>query len=189
MVSVELTSQANRDKKQTASWFVRPAACTEDDQRYLTAMCYLSIFPMRLYPFPVADEKIILRLPQISPWRNGWGRPGDIALLAINTSTKRPVGAIWSRLFSSSSDFVPGFCNGNVPILSLAVEPAARHQGIGGALLQALKYVAHQQGYTELSLCVSAKNSARLLYEQHGFQAQNGQIYPGLIIMSVDLRT
>ncbi|GER90733.1 hypothetical protein KDW_48950 [Dictyobacter vulcani] len=130
---------------------------------------------------------MIQRLPQIAPWRNEWGRPGDMAFIAIDTITKKRLGAIWCRLFPEASDFVPGFCSSNIPNLGIAVDTYARHRGIGGSLLRSLKQAAYQQGYTALSLGVTAKNPARFLYERHGFKTQNVPAYPDPITMLVDL--
>lgn len=187
MVATNLTFQNSRNVMKLASWNMRLATDSEEDRHFLTSMCYVSVFPMRHYPFSLWDEKVILRLPQIHPWRSEWGRLGDIALLAIDTNNGKPVGAIWCRLFPCTYDFVPGFLDKNVPILSLAIEPEARQRGIGRSLLEALKHLAYQQGYTALSLGVSAKNHAHLLYERVGFQDLDAQTEHGIITMSVDL--
>ena len=141
------THQNNWYDTHTTTWVIRPATSSAEDQQYLTAMCYVSIFPMRHPPITSGEESILQRLPQIAPWRRAWGRTGDIALLAIDTITNKRVGAIWCRLFPSAPDFVPGFYHPSVPLVSLAVSPHARHQGIGGSLLDALKQTAAQRFY------------------------------------------
>ncbi|BCL79306.1 GNAT family N-acetyltransferase [Ktedonobacteria bacterium brp13] len=176
------------DETHTAAYCLRPAISAKEDQQYLTAMCYVSIFPMRHPPLSIQEEeKILLRLPQISPWRRGWGRTGDIALLAINPLTQQRIGAIWCRLFPSAPAFVSGFYDPNVPLVSLAVTKSSRHQGVGGSLLHAIKQAASQHGYTALSLGVTAKNTAQVLYEQHGFQRCSVHSPSGLITMAVEL--
>ncbi|GLV59297.1 hypothetical protein KDH_61240 [Dictyobacter sp. S3.2.2.5] len=169
------------------SWFVRPATCAEEDQQFLTLMCYLSAFPMRHCRMSGCDAELVARLPQIAPWRSGWGRPGDIALLAVDTMTRRRLGAIWCRLFSSPDDFVPGFYASDIPIIALAVEVHARRRGIGQSLLSTLKQIASQRGYSALSLSVSTNSPARRLYERNSFIAQDIQSHPDPTSMSVTL--
>lgn len=187
IASAKWTNLNRINSIQTVSWFERSATFSEEDQQYLTYMCYVSVFPMRLYPLPRGEERVIQRLPQIYPWRNEWGRPGDIALLAIDTITQKRIGAAWCRLFPDANDFVPGFYDRNIPVVSIAVDAYSRHRGIGGSLLRSLKQTAYQQGYAALSLAVTAKNPVKFLYEKHGFKAQNVPNYPGLITMTADL--
>ncbi|GCE21322.1 GNAT family N-acetyltransferase [Dictyobacter kobayashii] len=187
VASVNLINQHGMADIQKVSWVVRAATNSVEDQQYLTCMCYVSAFPMRPYPVYRRGERVIERLPQVYPWRCEWGRPGDSAFLAVDSVTQKRLGAVWCRLFSSSYDFVPGFYDSNVPIMAIAVDAAYREHGIGGLLLRVLKQTVYQQGYTALSLAVTEKNLAKLLYERHGFKVLSEQSSPGLITMSVDL--
>ncbi|GCE30098.1 hypothetical protein KDA_55820 [Dictyobacter alpinus] len=187
IASINIINQDTMNCTQTFSWFVRAANQSKEDQQYLTYMCYVSVFPMRHYPLPMGDERVVQRLPQIQPWRSGWGQPGDIAFLAIDPIRQQRLGAAWCRLFSTAHDFVPGFYSSTVPIVSLAVDVYARHQGIGGTLLQMVKQSAYQQGYTTLSLGVVSTSPAKFLYERYGFTVQNTSTYPALTIMTTDL--
>ncbi|WP_313800126.1 GNAT family N-acetyltransferase [Cytobacillus sp.] len=97
-----------------------------------------------------------------------WGRQGDIALVAIDSSEK-PVGAIWTRLFDETNKTY-GFIDKNTPVLSMAVLPEYRDQGIGTLLLNEMIRKAKNSGFISLSLSVDPNNSARRLYERQGFE-------------------
>ncbi|GCF10459.1 GNAT family N-acetyltransferase [Dictyobacter arantiisoli] len=175
---------------QIDAWRVQSATYMGKDQLYLTSMCYISAFPMRNMRILTEDERIIQRLPQIAPWRNDWGRAGDIALIAFDPNTQKRLGAIWCRLFPAMDDFVAGFYDQHTPVLAMAVEAPYRQRGIGGSLLTALKQAAYQQGYGALSLGVSASNHASSFYQQHGFLIQNTpdtHTPYNLVTMSIDL--
>jgi len=57
-------------------------------------------------------------------------------------------------------------------LLLLAVAPAARRRGVGGALLRAAIAEAEMAGVTRLHLEVRANNDAVQLYRRHGFTQQ-----------------
>jgi GNAT superfamily N-acetyltransferase len=97
----------------------------------------------------------------------GWGRPGDTGVIALDEG-EQPLGAAWYRLYPAS---VPGygFISPTIPELTIGVRVDVRGQGIGSALLLALIDQAQSQGYTALSLSVDRNNPALYLYERVGF--------------------
>jgi ribosomal protein S18 acetylase RimI-like enzyme len=104
--------------------------------------------------------------PEFSLWLAGWGRPGDVALIAEQQG--RPVGAVWFRLWTTEAHSY-GFIDERTPELALAVAPDARARGIGRALLRAACDAAARSGFPALSLSVDPGNVARRLYQSEGF--------------------
>ncbi len=98
---------------------------------------------------------------------NGWGRPGDAAVIAIERTG--PVGAAWYRLFPASEAGY-GFVDEATPELSIAVVPGRRGRGYGDELLTALLERARKSGFGRVSLSVEPDNPALKLYERHGFR-------------------
>ena len=107
-------------------------------------------------------------LPELARYLEGWGRPGDAGVVAID-ATGRRLGAVWYRCFPADPPGY-GFVAPDMPELSIGVLAEERGRGVGGALLEALKAVAREQGYRALSLSVDRQNPARRLYERHGFR-------------------
>lgn len=97
----------------------------------------------------------------------GWGRPGDAALVAVEGF--QPVGAAWYRLFSAAEPGY-GFLDEETPELTIAVVPSRRGRGYGNELLTALLQRAREEGYRRISLSVEPDNPALALYERHGFR-------------------
>ena len=97
----------------------------------------------------------------------GWGRPGDLALVAIDEF--QPVGAAWYRLFEPDEPGY-GYLDERTPELTIAIVPSRRGKGLGRDLLTKLLEQAREDGYSEVSLSVEPDNPALRLYEQHGFE-------------------
>ena len=115
-----------------------------------------------------------------------WGRPGDLALLAEDSESATPIGAVWVRLFPSDRPGF-GFVNEATPELSIAVAGGWRRIGVGAALLTALIDCARSNGHAALSLSVEADNPALLLYERLGFAKL--ELVSGSWTMRLDLST
>jgi GNAT superfamily N-acetyltransferase len=77
-----------------------------------------------------------LETPDLAKYIVGWGRPGDAAVIA-ETVGGVPAGAAWYRLFTADQSGY-GFIDPAIPELGIAVLPAYRSRGIGGALIDAL---------------------------------------------------
>lgn len=120
------------------------------------------------------SRRTVLTSPRLARYANGWGRQGDLGLIAFDLDGPRglqiPVGAAWIRYFPSSEPGY-GFVEPGVPELAMAIIPGRRRLGIGRALLGALLVRAREGGAHRLSLSVGRGNPAQHLYEQAGFVA------------------
>jgi GNAT superfamily N-acetyltransferase len=119
----------------------------------------------------------------------GWGRPGDLGVIAIDSVTDCALGAAWLRQLSGPEKHYTAVAEG-VPELAIAVTPAAIGQGIGGALLGALLNLARGR-YSAVALSVRANNPARRLYERHGFVVVDtitNRVGGQSFVMQVELR-
>ena len=133
------------------------------DEPFLWEMLYQALYvPEGSPPFP----REIVRQPELGRYVEGWGRPGDVGLIA--ESEGRPIGAAWLRR-SREGDHGYGYVNDATPELSMAVRPEWRSRGIGSRLLGELLQQAVDR-YPAVSLSVSADNPALRLYERHGFE-------------------
>jgi ribosomal protein S18 acetylase RimI-like enzyme len=104
--------------------------------------------------------------PYLAKYVRGWGRPGDLGLVAEGAG-RAALGAAWVRVLSGSEKNYPAIADGT-PELAIAVQPDQIGRGIGGALLGALLELARPH-YPGIVLSVRAGNPARRLYERHGF--------------------
>ncbi|MBN8880812.1 MAG: GNAT family N-acetyltransferase [Salana multivorans] len=115
----------------------------------------------------------VLGSPRLARYAVGWGRPGDLGLVAVDLEGPRglqvPVGAAWLRYFPSKEPGY-GFVAPGIPEVSLAIVPGYRRRGIGRALLINLLARARAQGTGHVSLSVARANPALALYEALGFQ-------------------
>jgi ribosomal protein S18 acetylase RimI-like enzyme len=108
-----------------------------------------------------------LRNPDVSKYVEGWGQPGDSAMIAESTEGMA-LGAAWYRLFPAGQPGY-GFIDPTIPELGIAVLPEYRGQGIGGALIDVLLEQARASGFIAVSLSVRQDNPAARLYRRHGF--------------------
>jgi ribosomal protein S18 acetylase RimI-like enzyme len=106
--------------------------------------------------FPPLDEA--LARPEIARYVDGWGRAGDVGVVAHGD-----VGAAWVRLFTDD-DHGYGFVAADIPELSIGVAKEARGRGVGTALLEELL-----TRVGNVSLSVETDNPAVRLYERLGF--------------------
>jgi ribosomal protein S18 acetylase RimI-like enzyme len=143
---------------------VRPA--TDADLPFLREMLYEAAFWRGDDGRPPIDEAFAT--PQLGRYLDGFGRPGDTGVIAVDAAG-RPLGAAWYRRFSPREPGY-GFVDGATPELSIAVAPGASGRGVGARLLAALLDRARAQGLPGLSLSVANDNPARRLYERAGFE-------------------
>jgi ribosomal protein S18 acetylase RimI-like enzyme len=153
-------------QRQAPTWIgliIREAWAS--DEPFLRDMLYHSLYvPDGGAPF---DREVVTR-PEIAKYVAGWGRPGDLGLIAVDSSRNKAIGAVWMRLFSPS-DTGYGYVDATTPELGIAVVPDRRGCGVGTALLQQL-FVKASAVYEAVSLSVSMKNPACRLYERLGFE-------------------
>ena len=112
------------------------------------------------------EEPELRDLP-VSRYVEGWGRPGDRALILIEGF--QPVAAAWYRLFTETHPGY-GFVDEQTPELTIAVVPSRRGRGYGAELLTSLLAQAAEDGFAAISLSVEPDNPALALYERHGFE-------------------
>src|SRR5438067_13600376 len=125
---------------------IRPAG--PDDLPFLREMC---AYAAQWRPEDMENRHAALQDPHLSRYIDGWGRPGDVAVVAEERG--RPVGAAWVRLFPADRPGF-GFVDDRTPELSIAVEPDHRRRGVGLALLRALIREAASAGFPAISLSV-----------------------------------
>lgn len=104
--------------------------------------------------------------PILANYVDGWGRTGDIGIIAEYES--KPVGAAWCRLFPENSKGW-GWIDEITPEISLAVLPKFRRRGIGTSMLARLLEIACEENEM-LSLAVRSTNPAVRLYQRLGFR-------------------
>jgi GNAT superfamily N-acetyltransferase len=139
---------------------VRPVSTT--DLPFLTAMAVAACHDPRA-PIPANAEENpdVLRLVE------GWGRPGDVGVIASTAEGERQ-GAAWCRVFPRPLAYA---LDGRpLAEVTIAVEERRRRKGVGSVLLGELVRLAAERGHTALTLKVSHHNPfARRLYERAGF--------------------
>ncbi len=109
----------------------------------------------------------LLNDPHYAAYVEGWGRPGDTALIAFDRSDE-PVGAAWARHFPATAPGY-GFISEAIPELAIGVFAEFRRQGVGSLLLGSLIARVTAAGEPALSLSVETDNPSRQLYLKHGF--------------------
>ncbi len=117
---------------------------------------------------PTVTLEDLLRFePKLGRYVDGFGRAGDLALVAEWRGSVMGIG--WYRLYAEGVGGL-GFVDERTPELGLAVWPEHRGKGIGTSLLDGLIENATKDGYPALSLCVSDVNLvAQKLYRSRGF--------------------
>jgi RimJ/RimL family protein N-acetyltransferase len=135
------------------------------DASFLREMLYEAAFWRAGGPRPALEEG--LARPDLVRLMEGWGRPGDAAVVAETRAGER-AGAAWYR-FGSAENHSYGFVAPDVPELGLAVRAGFRRQGVGARLLRALLEQAAANGIRRVSLSVELENPALALYRRIGF--------------------
>jgi GNAT superfamily N-acetyltransferase len=119
---------------------------------------------------PLIPINVVLARPEIRRYVIDWGRPGDMAVIAISDPEGIPIGAAWYRIFPAD-DAGYGFVDATVPELSIGVDAKCRGDGVGCLLLKTLCERARSDGMEALSLSVEPDNRIAVgLYERLGFQ-------------------
>jgi [ribosomal protein S18]-alanine N-acetyltransferase len=88
----------------------------KEDEDFLWEMLYQAIFIPDGEPRPSRE---ILNEPNIAQSLKGWGRKGDIALIAM-APNQTPIGAVWVRLFNETNKTY-GYIDDNTPLLGMAL--------------------------------------------------------------------
>jgi L-amino acid N-acyltransferase YncA len=103
----------------------------------------------------------------LSRYVDGWGRPGDTALVAVDAGHR--VGAGWFRLFREASPGY-GFVDEQTPEVTIVVVPSKQGEGIGQLLLTGLVERAEAEAFRALSVSVERGNPEVALFEKNGFE-------------------
>jgi ribosomal protein S18 acetylase RimI-like enzyme len=110
--------------------------------------------------------------PELARYIDGWGRPTDLGVVAVNDRTGERAGAAWLRLLIGDAKGY-GYVDDSTPELAIAVLPAHRDRGLGGRMLAQLLDAARET-FSAVSLSVRVDNPARRLYERIGFRTVTG---------------
>lgn len=137
-----------------------------DETPFLRDMLYAALDwkPGRWLP----PKFLLVRIPQVSIFHKGWGRPGDTGLVAESDGTR--IGLAWYRFFTEN-EHGEGFVDERTPEVAVAVVDGHRGEGVGTALMEAIHARAKADGVARISLSVDHDNPARRLYERLGYVA------------------
>jgi GNAT superfamily N-acetyltransferase len=117
----------------------------------------------------------------IGRYVDGWGRPGDTVLIAMDGGHR--VGAGWIRIFRETAPGY-GFIDENTPELTVAVVPSRQGEGIGLQLLNGLLERATADAYRAVSVSVEKGHPEVALYEGEGFE-QVGETTHAVVLRRV----
>jgi GNAT superfamily N-acetyltransferase len=98
---------------------------------------------------------------------DGWGRPGDRALIAMEGGHR--IGAGWYRLFRGVTPGY-GFVDEQTPELTVVVVPSRQGQGIGQDILRGLLDQARADGHAAVSVSVERNHPEVEAYAAQGFE-------------------
>jgi GNAT superfamily N-acetyltransferase len=145
----------------TAQRAIRYRPLVATDEPFLWEMLYEAIYVPAGEPPPPRE---IVSMPALAQYAAGFGRPGDLGVLAANHGGT-PIGAAWLRLLPDGY----GYVDEDTPELTMAVVPGYRGRGVGSGLLERLLDWAGGR-YLAVSLSVHAGNRAEALYRRFGFE-------------------
>jgi GNAT superfamily N-acetyltransferase len=136
---------------------------TAADQPFLWQMLYYAAHMDESGEPPEAAREN----PDLAPYVEGFGRSGDLGVIALDSSSHIEAGAGWIRMMPAGW---PLYCyvENSTPELAIAVVPKHIGRGAGSAILVRLLSDAARI-YPSVMLSVRANNPARALYERTGF--------------------
>jgi len=114
------------------------------------------------------DVKIAMSNPNLARYVAGFGRDGDVAVVAEDGEAGAVVGVVWAR-FWTRNNFGFGFVDEATPELAVAVEVELQGQGIGARLIEALMSELRVSRCEQVSLNVRADSRVVAFYERLGF--------------------
>jgi ribosomal protein S18 acetylase RimI-like enzyme len=138
-------------------------AAVPDDQPFLWQMLYYAAH------MDEGDEppESARTNPDLAPYVEGFGRPDDRGVIALDAATGARAGAAWIRRMPPAWPLYR-FVDASAPELAIAVAPA--HIGRGAGSLMLTRLLADAAAiHPAIMLSVRANNPARSLYERLGF--------------------
>jgi GNAT superfamily N-acetyltransferase len=129
---------------------------TRADPAFLAEMCY----EIAYWRDDGAEQRppldALIADPQHARFVEGWGRPGDLAVLALDRRDE-PVGAAWCRRFDTCE-------------MRIAVYPEFRRSGVGSLLLGSLEARARAAGEPCVVTHAAPDNPAHGVLVKRGFR-------------------
>lgn len=124
-----------------------------------------TLWTMLMYAAHESSLATVKANPDLSRYVSGWGRKGDMGVIAKQGETA--IGAAWIRLWTQE-DRGYGYVADDIPELAIAVLPGHRAEGIGTALLSKILELA-QTEFLAVCLSIRGDNPALRLYERVEF--------------------
>jgi len=138
-------------------------AAVPDDQPFLWEMLY---YAAHMDEGGEPPESACAN-PALAPYVEGFGRPDDCGVIALDAATGARAGAAWIRRMPSAWPLYR-FVEASTPELAIAVTPAQIGRGAGSLMLAGLIADAAAV-HSAIVLSVRANNPAKALYERLGF--------------------
>lgn len=117
---------------------------------------------------PLPPIEVVIDHPQLAIYHRGWGRPGDLGVIAEVDG--EVVGVAMCRRFDAGEEHGHGYVDPETPELAVGVLAERRGEGIGAELMTRLAAAARAAGFRQLSLSVDTANPARRLYGRLGYR-------------------
>ncbi len=138
-------------------------AATRDDRDFLWQMLY---YAAHMNEGGETPESARVN-PDLRPYVEGFGRRGDLGVIAIDRATLTQAGAAWIRTMPAGWP-LHRYVDATTPELAIAVAPEYIGRGVGSQMItQVLEAAAAI--YPAVALSVRASNPAKRLYERMGF--------------------
>lgn len=138
-------------------------AAVSDDQPFLWQMLYYAAHMDESGEPPESARAN----PELAPYVEGFGRRGDLGVIALESATGAPAGAAWIRTMPAAWPLYR-FVAASTPELAIAVTPAHIGRGAGSLMIPCLLASAAAL-YPAVALSVRANNPAKSLYQRMGF--------------------
>lgn len=147
---------------------IRPA--TQADEPVLWEMLFEAA---HLREEGQTSTQVVKERPDLAHYVAGWGRAGDLGVIAVDVEHNLLVGAAWVRLLTGE-DRGYGYVDEATPELAIGVHPNYQGQRIGSAMLTHLIQAAKLH-YPGICLSTRATNMPAVrLYERMGFHKVAG---------------